>query len=441
MTHKSLLNFPRIFTDPGTDYQINTTITTGISDSQDNDFTIDATDTTNFKQSGYITINSETFYYSSKTATTFNNVYRNINNLSSPQSHSIGATVYQSFTAINKANTTDTKLAGWYIDGYSKQASLRVYDAPVIQSGVIRYVEDASNSANSKFQGCIRLTESGPEWQDFNATQGPQGDAGGVQTVLEFDHVSNNPLTDNITNSGEVIKTSSIDTSSETTIEVRKITEGTRTINFSSQTTVEIETNNDSVIINPKQMPYTEDLTSDTTTLKGSNNKCYGSTQKIYVAVSTTVNKGQVVRYTTSTVDSSTYLTVEPFTFDNDNVAQFTKFNTDNINMAFAGVALETVSSTADTLNEVIICTKGICQIKITDNFEVTAFDHTTTQVNYMGRPCILNTDGYGFNTAEQLAPDTNYLEIGTFLETGIQATLPNSYVLINLNPLFYETA
>ena len=186
-------------------------------------------------------------------------------------------------------------------------------------------------------------------------------------------------------------------------------------------------------------MPYTEDLTSDITTLKGDNNKCYGTTQKIYVAASTTVNKGQVVRYTTSTVDSTTYLTVEPFTFDNDNVEQLTKFNTDNINMAFAGIALETITSTADTLNEVIICTKGICQVKITDNFEVTAFDHTTTQVNYMGRPCILNTDGYGFNTSEQVAPDTNYVEIGTFLETGALVTAANSFILINLDVKFYE--
>lgn len=440
MSHKSILKCPRIFTDPGSNYQVNTTITSAISDTQDNNFTINVTDTTNFKKDGFITINSEKFYYTSKTSNTFNNVYRNINNLSSLQSHSNGATVYQSFNAINKLNNIDTKLSGWYIDGYSNQASLRVYDAPVIQPGVIRFVENTSNAANSIFQGCIRLTESGPVWQTFNAQQGPAGEAGGVQTTLEFSHISNNPSVDNITNSGEIVITSNINTALESTIEFRKITSGTRTINFDSQTTIDIETNSNSIVINPKQMPYTEILTSNITVLKGSNNKCYGSTQKILVAASTTVNKGQVVRYTTTTLNSQTYLTVEPFVFDNDNVEQFTKFNTDNLNMSFAGVSLETVSSTSSTLNEVIICTDGICQIKITSNFGVTAFDHTTTQVNYMGRPCILNTDGYGFNTAEQVAPDTNYLEIGTFLETGSLVTSSNSYVLIKLNPLFYET-
>jgi hypothetical protein len=445
MSHKSILNCPRIFTDPGSDYQVSTTLEVAISDTTDTNITITVADTVNFKSSGFITINTEQFYYSAKTKTTFTGVTRNVNNLPSFQSHIIGSTVYQSFEAPNKLNTTDPELAGWYVDGYSNQASLRVREAPVIQPGVIRYVEDPDDPTQSKFQGCISFDNSGPTWQDFNATQGPTGESGGVQTVLEFEHISNNPLTDNITNSGEIVKTTTLDTVDETTIQFRKITEGTRTINFENQTTVEIETNNNSVIINPKQMPFTQDLTQDTDTLKGEDsNKCYGETQRLYVALGTTVNKGQAVRYTKSTLaNNTTYITVEPFTFDNSNVEYLTKFNAENINVAIAGIALETITSASDTvlasLEPVLICTRGVCQVKITDNFGVTAFDHTTPQVNYMGRPCILNTDGFGFNTAEQVAPNTNYVELGTFMEIGNTVAAQNAFVLINFNPVWYE--
>lgn len=111
--------------------------------------------------------------------------------------------------------------------------------------------------------------------------------------------------------------------------------------------------------------------------------------------------------------------------------------------MAIAGVALETITSASiadiTSLQSVLICTKGLCQVKITNNFDVSAFTHTTPQINYMGRPCILNTDGYAFNTAEQLAPNSNYIELGTFMETGNNVASADEFVFINLNPIFHE--
>jgi len=443
MTHKSILNCSRVFTDPGTDYFVNTELTTAISDIQNNDFTIFALDTTDFKKSGYININGEKFYYSGKTKNTFNNVFRIVGPSENYKNHILNSSIKQSFVALNKLNITDTKLSGWYIDGYSNQASLRVFDAPVIQSGVIRYVEDLDNPNNSKFQGCTSFTQSGPVWQDFNATQGPEGIAGGIQTILEFNHLSDD-INNNINNSGEIIKTSSLDTTTNSIIEIRRIIAGKRIINFEEIPTVDITTDNNSIIINPKSIPYTQNLTYNITQLKNGNNKAFGDTQLIYVALNTTVNNGQVVRYTTSILNNETYITVEPFIFDNNKIAQFTKFNgtngiNNNINMSIAGIALETITSTTTNLSQVLICTKGICKIKITNNFGVTAFVNTTPEISYMGRPCILNTDGYGFNTSQQVKPNSNYLEIGTFLEKGQNIASNNSFVLINLNPIFYE--
>jgi len=76
MSHSSIINCPRIFTEPESTYAITTLLTESISSIQDNNFTISATNTENFKASGYIQINQEIFFYQSKTKTTFNNVYR-----------------------------------------------------------------------------------------------------------------------------------------------------------------------------------------------------------------------------------------------------------------------------------------------------------------------------------------------------------------------------
>lgn len=444
MTHPSIINCPRVFLDPGNDYPITTTLQSAISNTQDNDFTITVADTTNFKQSGYITINQETFYYSSKTSTTLLNVYRALKN-TTRRDHIIGSTVQQLNESVNKL-VTDNELAGWYVDGYSNQASLRVQDAPVIQPGVIRYVVDENTPSNSKFQGCTRVLSSGPVWQDFNATQGDKGDPGDINATLDFVHVSNSQ-SDNDLNSGAIIKTENLSTAESSRVNVRRIVSGTRNINGTTTTTVDIETNNNSIIINPKSQPYVDSLLNPITTLKGSsNNKVYGTTQRIYVKPGKKIEKGQVTRYVVHLfTDNNYYLCVEPYTYTSSDELSKYKSTLDTGSREIAGVSTETYDATSQltTLTPITICTKGICQIKIgnKDSFSKS----TDVNIQYIGKPCIMNYSGFGLCLSSNEKPEINYMELGGFLEsyTGEDKDISyeGAFILINFNPQYVENA
>ena len=174
MSYKSVLKSNRVFLDPG-----NITATTTLSSNYivGPGVPVPVVSTSNFKQAGYIKINNTAvIYYTGKTVTTFTNVTW----ISGPQSFTSGMQVSQTYTVPNQTSTEDTGLAGWYIDGASNQASLRVSDSPVIQPGVIRYTTE------SGFQGC---TSTSPiTWVEFNAITGPQGEPGIINGIIDFDY-------------------------------------------------------------------------------------------------------------------------------------------------------------------------------------------------------------------------------------------------------------
>lgn len=448
MSNSNILKSNRIFINPGNEYPIKTQLTSAISSEQNNDFTINVDDTVNFTSSGFVFIGSEKFYYSSKTPTTLLNVYRGINN-TTITAHTIGSYVNQINNPINKL-VKDNKLSGWYVNGYSDQASLRIQDAPVIQPGVIRYIEDTDTPSNSKFQGCVSFTENGPEWNDFNATQGTKGDDGDINAILNFTNLINSGDTGiyNDLNSGVIIKSNTgVDVSDENhAVEVRRLISGTRTINFeNNKPTVEIESTDDYVKINTIQHPYTENLLSPITTLKGSgNNKCYGETTQVYIKPGNTINKGQVVRYSTYTHSNNIYIVVEPYTYTIiDDVSSLTyKYNSSGESVEIAGVALETLTSNIadDNLTSILICTRGICQIKITsNNTELTS----TVQISYVGKPCLMNYDGFGYSLASSDKPDITFIELGGFLEVNGLSDIATSgsFIFINLNPKLIEAS
>lgn len=444
MSNSNILKCNRVFINHGNDYPITTQLTSAIPSDQNNDFTINVGDTSNFTDSGYVFIGSEKFYYSSKTSTTLLNVYRGLNNTAITE-HTIGSDVNQNNTPVNKL-VKDNKLAGWYVNGYSDQASLRIQDAPVIQPGVIRYIEDIDNPSNSKFQGCISFTSNGPQWNDFNATQGTKGDDGDINEILNFVNLINNSDTYDDLDSGAIIKsTNGVDVGDENhVVEVRRLVSGTRTINFEdNKPTVEIESTDDYVKINAIQHPYTENLLSPITTLKGNdNNKCYGETTKVYVKPGNTINKGQVVRYSTYTHSNNIYIVVEPYTYTIiDDVSSLTyKYNSAGESVEIAGVALETITSNIgdNNLTPILICTRGICQIKITsNNTELTS----TVQISYVGKPCLMNNDGFGYSLASSDKPNITFIELGGFLEVNGASDIAtaNSFIFINLNPKLIE--
>jgi hypothetical protein len=420
---------------------ISTLLDGGISTT---DTTITVLDTSNFKAKGFLQINNgdEKIYYSSKTTTTFTGCTRGAKGtLSNISSYNDTDPVKQLEENLNEIITSDPQKAGWYIDGLNNQASLRVLDAPVIKPGVIRFYQPEDGS-DPVFQGCLTSNSSGPTWQDFNASQGPPGADGTVNATLTFDHVEDT-ISYDTSNSGLIVKslTTEIIDSVSNDIYMRKIIPGSREINGVSNTTIDISTTSNTIILNPKPQPYTWNLTKSFNTLKGNPTidttlQAHGNKMIAYVKEDETVEKGQVVvleRFT-FTGDGEDYLGVKSFTYTTSNELDEYKTSFTDIDLGYLGIALSNISSDSSTLNSVEVLTDGITSIKISTNTP-TGFIHNA-QILFTGRPCLLSQDGFGFNDQDDNITDNSF-QIGRFLETGSTIASDGNYVLVKIDPKF----
>lgn len=424
MSYKSVLKSNRVFLDPG-----NTTAITELSDSYivGSGTPIPVTSTSNFKQAGYLTIGGESvFYYTGKTTTTFTGVTR----ISGATSFTSGTQVSQAYTVPNQISTEDSGLAGWYIDGASNQASLRVSDSPVIQPGVIRYTADGG------FQGCI-ATDPSIEWVEFNAITGPQGEPGIVNGVIEFEYKT--PTGYPTSNSAGVVATESLNTSvtdnTAPPIYLKKIVSGSTPINGHNVDTTRITDNSDSIVLNPVAQPYTWDVTSSTSdmrtpiTVSPDTIKHYGQTEKYIVRAGSTIAAGQAVRFITE----DGHLVIEPFTYVTPAVLDPYNNFAGPLSIAFAGIALET--KTGDGSITANVCSSGITLVKIGASGSVYGAPYES--LTRAGLACILNTNGFGIAIN---APSSNkWFEIGHFIDSASNA-VDGTYVLVKLYPRFMSS-
>lgn len=450
-SHKRILQCNRVFLDHGSDYTISTTLSSAYDASNSATFGVD--DATNFKSSGFVAINSESIYYSSRTNNTFIGITRGAN-ATVAADHITGATVSQSRPSVNPLVTTDSQLAGWYVDGKSNQASLRVYDAPIIQPGVIRFKADDS-STEPVFQGCYASNSNGVYWADFNAQTGPAGADGDVNTILTFEHIdTNNEYS--VIDAGEVIKTTTNDTDSGSNIEVRRIISGTRTINQSSANTIAINTTSNDVVVNPVPLPYTWDLTANTSTagagsLKGdpSNDSlinCYGEMANAWVVPGYEVFKGQVVYLAPFTSSGVDYIGVRPMQYTALSQLNNYKTNTPSIGLGMLGIAREDSNAVAVTdiaVDGVAVrlVTSGMGIGKVSSNLTLASDGNPfrlEATVNYTGRPALLAKDGFIFNNdQEPSVGSSTYFQVGWFMETGATVSSDGNYALLKLAPRF----
>jgi len=421
MSYKSVLKSNRVFLDPG-----NTTAITTLSDSYvvGPGTPIPVTSTSNFKQAGYLTIGGDSvFYYTGKTVTTFTGVTQ----ISGSASFISGIQVSQTYSVPNQVSTDDTGLAGWYIDGASNQASLRVSDSPVIQPGVIRY------TATDGFQGCI-ATDPSIEWVEFNATTGPQGEPGIINGVIEFEYKT--PTGYPTSNSAGVVAAESLNTSvtdnTAPPIYLKKIVSGSTAINGEDIDTTRITDNSNSVVLNPVAQPYTWVLTSTTLamrtpiTVSPYTIKHYGQAERYIVRNGITISAGQAVRF----VSEAGHLVIEPFTYSSH--TDLDPYNIyGSLSIAFAGIALETKTGNGTTTANV--CSSGITLVKIG-----TSGSHNAT-IPMPGFVCILNTDGFGICSTSITTPGNKWFEIGHFIDSATSAT-NGTYVLVKLNPHFMSS-
>lgn len=421
MAYKSVQNCNRVFRDPG-NVIISAQLDANISASGAiTSITLDNTD--DFSQSGYVTIGSEQFYYTGKTASTLTGVTRAVKGTTAAI-HIIGDTVLQPRSAPSITPTLNSNLAGWYIDGTTDQASLRVFDSPVIQQGVIRFNPDAG-----VFQGCVSANPT-PVWQEFNALQGPPGVPGIINAILTYDNVDDpSTLTSNI---GQVMKTLSIDTSiiPVPPVEVRTIVSGNVSINGKLTDTLAITQTANEIICNPQPVPLTWDMTDNISSMKAwdsTNQQAYtwATTARFPVEAGSEPEAGQVV---VSYVVAGK-LCVKPFSFTNA-ASNLTPLNVSgsptNPDLGIVGICINNPSITIPA----IVATTGIAQIKMSQF--ATGYTGVTTSpsIPYSGKLCLVNNAGYGININSAIIPP--YVQIGTFLETGLITT---GNVIVRIDP------
>jgi hypothetical protein len=453
MTQRNLIDNNRVFYDPGLNYAITSNLTTNVGLSN---LVIDIDDTADLQERGYaylgnISTSYEIIYYSSKTSNTLvlPTGGRGVNGTSI---QAWNATTYPKVTQYHSAPNSlissqgDTQLAGWYVTPNTKQASLRVYDSPVILPGVIRFKEDASGTGGV-FQGCTDVSSNGVTWALLNAQKGDKGDPGIIDTELTFEYVG---TVTNPSISGLIIKNTTPNVAISN-IEVRPIISGNTVINQASTSTCNVTTTADNIIITPTQQPYSWDCTANTNVLKGSPGtdsllNSYGTTHTYLVAPGQIIYKGQVVTiksFTNMTAPNDTFMVVEPLTYTNITELNNYKLVPPYNNLCITGIARETVDAsavieilTAGDRKPIRIAVDGLALVKMSNNVDPLIFIPNNT-VNYSGRPCLLTRDAYGFNNQATPSALYNYIQIGWFTETGASVGTNGNYALVRLAPQF----
>lgn len=453
MTQRNLLNNNRVFYDPGLSYGITSNLLTNVGLSN---LVINIDDTSDLQERGYaylgnISTSYEIIYYSSKTSNTLI-IPTGGRGVNSTSVQSWNATTYPKVTQYHTAPNSlissqgDTQLAGWYITPNTKQASLRVYDSPVILPGVIRFKENA-NGNGGVFQGCTNISSNGVTWALLNAQKGDTGDPGIIDTELTFEYVGS---VTSATNSGLVIKNTNPNVAISN-IEVRPIISGNTVINQDIISTCNIATTSNNIVITPAPQPYTWNCTANTNVLKGTPSSdtllnSYGSTHIYLVAPGKIIYKGQVVTikpFTNTTSPQDTFMVVEPLIYTNITELNNFKLIPPYNNLCITGVARETVDAT--TITEILtdsdrkpikLGVDGLAIVKMSNNVDPAIFVPNNT-VNYSGRPCLLTRDGYGFNNQSTPSALYNYIQIGWFTETGASVGTNGNYALIRLAPQF----
>ena len=439
MSHFNLIKHNRVFLEPGNSNPVTTTLTSDYSSIISENTPIQVSDTNNLSSSGFVIINNEVIYYGSKTVTTLQNIKRAMNNTSAGD-HSSGDTVSQTKSAINDNNTIDNQLSGWYIDGKTNQASLRVFNSPVILPGVIRLKQNSDNSY--KFQGCTDYSSSTPTWVDFNATQGDKGDTGDINTILRFSNVGTSST------SGDIIKTTNLtinnNSSDPTQIEVRGIAPGSTIVNNETVNTLQVETTTNDVTLTSKPLPYTWNLARPLSDLKNTTDdtlNSFGKVVSMYVVPGKTVLKGQVLTTNTFTSGSNTYLGVEPLTYTT--ITDLDGYSANPTNQLSGIIGLAKQDGDASLLSDievsnvkVSIITNGIGMIKI-DNTSANDSISVTPDVNITGRPCLLGTGGFGFHPSSE--PTATHYKVGNFVEKGATLATNDNYALIKIDLTYIE--
>jgi hypothetical protein len=475
MATKNLLRNNRVYLiQPTNNNNTNSVYCNVIQDWSETSDKLYVDNTDNFSENGYITCidGYSVYYYTSKGINYFNI------KLDEKRKKRIGIIfrkgcsikqecniINNNYDDINNNNFRDSKynLSGWYSNGKTNQATLKVSEANVIIPGAIRFIKgdnsdnsdnSDNNNINGRFQGCVSVNSNGhSHWVDFNAIKGDTGNDGNINTTLKYETIGSG--------NGQLIKTNELDVNTEQSklenykVLVRSITADSSIVNGKECHKLKVKTDDENVLIdldNVGEVVY--DLTDEFSDIKGNpvldkKLNCYGEQIRIRVCKGFKVEKGQIVAISLfeETIDGvvKKYYGVKPLSLDNgnDNIGnELLKYQIGNGNsnsnvnnsMKYCFGLSREYGVDGDIIN---ILVNGVGILRIGNNVEGMNTISTTTS-KYIGYPVLLDKKGFGFicqNIAKLPEP---HMEIGSVMEIGDIGETGN-YILIKFNPVVYE--
>lgn len=264
-----------------------------------------------------------------------------------------------------------------------------------------------------EIKGCIRFNPNtnqfegfnGTDWIVFNAEKGEPGDKG--DNFLDKITLINQGST---SESGNLFDNDSLGFKNNTKQELK-----IKSIHPSQY--CKIENHPDYIQINPLPQPYSHQVSSSISFIKGQESdslfKAFGDVSIHCVAPNTIIHKGQACRF----VNQNENLYIEPFTYKS-------RINQFKDNTSYCGIALEDGED-----NQCIkICSRGITTAKY--SFNVSEHFIANKEIKTTGLPALISSDGYNFNSL--IKPSIFYIQSGVFIETNNNIE-QNDYCLIKI--------
>jgi hypothetical protein len=431
MSGKNILKNNRVFlANRNNEQKINiyTTVTVNFSGI---DTKLYVSDTSNFAESGELVSVSSLIRvkYSSKGDNYFN-IIRDYDN----NAFIIGILFRSGVQLKQERIVVEKELAGWYVDGKTLDATLKVGPANVITPGAIRFVD--SEDGNGNFQGCVKVNENEIKWVNFNASEGRAGKDANINTCLRYECVGSGE--------GKLFSENIIDVSNSeenNTVSVRSITADKKNINGREvEGSISVKTVGDDVLIglgDVNEVVY--DLTAKFNEIKGnpvSDKKlnCYGEQIRVRVCSGEKVHKGQIVAiglFKDNKLDGTMYYGVRAMSIS-ETGKELLKYQIGADICYKYSFGLSRMNGSDGDIVQVLV--SGIGLLRIGNNV---AGMNTISSIEgrYLGETVLLDRDGYGFICQNITKLPETYMEIGGLMETGNNVGQTGNYVLVKFNP------
>jgi hypothetical protein len=390
------MNSEPIFVDTGSSVTLSTTLNETLTSI---DTIITLTNAFDFPRKGIINIEDEYILFTGKSNNNLTGCVRG-HLMSTATAHSNGTIVHTVARGSQSSVTKDKKKAGWYLDRFHNDKTLRLSDSDLLLPGTVRF-----NYSNNVFQGF-----NGESWVEFNAIKGETGNHGedGIAS-FDVDNLPKNQKVEGEVYSGKVDNELRFRALNTTIFDINE--------SITDVDSISINKSDDYLTLVANPRPYQWDMSSNNTieyfksSLSSSTLKAFGTIQTWKVKSGETVRIGTAVRISlsvsgTNYSNATTELVIEPYTYNvsHEEIKQ---------GSAVLGIAMQTKTGG----NSCLVCTDGITTVVMGDGNG--AGNQTSTVINGPGAHGFIGYDAKVYNESLSTGISSNTPTMGYWLERG----------------------